>query len=118
LTWLDHHGYVSFVKVKTADLKNNLSRYLRRVREMGETIIVCDRDEPVAALTPLTRNDDAEWTRQRAEALARASTLGLTLEIPLKRPRSACMRPTKPVVARDGRTDVRTIDLVRDNRGW
>jgi prevent-host-death family protein len=106
------------MRVKTADLKNNLSKYLRRVRERGETIIVCDRDEPVAALTPLQRDDDAEWTRQRAEALARASALGITLDIPLERPRTACMRPTKPVVARDGRTDLRSIDLVRGQRDW
>lgn len=106
------------MRVKTADLKNNLSKYLRRVREMGETIIVCDRDEPVAALTPLQRDDDAEWARQRAEALARASALGITLDIPLKRPRTACMRPTLPVVAGDGRTDVSTMDFVRRDRDW
>ena len=35
-----------------ADLKNNLSRYLRDVRE-GENITVLSRDVPVARLIPL-----------------------------------------------------------------
>jgi prevent-host-death family protein len=118
LTWPSYYGYIRHMQVKTAELKNNLSKYLRRVREMGETIIVCDRDEPVAALTPINRDEDAEWTRRRAEALARANALGITMEIPLQRPRAACMRPPKPVRARDGRTDVNTIDLVRKNRDW
>jgi prevent-host-death family protein len=106
------------MQIKTAELKNNLSKYLRHVRETGETIIVCDRDEPVAALSPVQRDADAEWSRYRAEALARARKLGLQIDIPAKRPVDPCMPTPKPVVAPDGRTDLHTIDLVRGSREW
>ena len=39
------------------DLKNNLSRYLDRVRE-GEEVIVTDRGKPVARLLPLDPSTD------------------------------------------------------------
>lgn len=106
------------MNVKTADLKNNLSKYLRRVRERGETIIVCDRDEPIATLSPVVRDEDAEWAKQRAEALARAQKAGLTIDIPLKRPGPAPLMDITPTVAPDGRTDINTIDLVRGGRDW
>ncbi len=37
-------------RVKISDLKAHLSQYLREV-EGGETIVVCDRDRPVAKLS-------------------------------------------------------------------
>jgi prevent-host-death family protein len=42
--------------VKIADLKNNLSRHLARVRGGGE-ITVFDRDTPVARIVPFTHAD-------------------------------------------------------------
>jgi len=39
-------------RVMTADLKAHLSAYLAAVRG-GETIIVCDRNTPVARLEPI-----------------------------------------------------------------
>ena len=42
--------------VKIADLKNNLSRHLARVRA-GETITVLDRDRPIARLVPIAKAD-------------------------------------------------------------
>ena len=41
-------------------LKDHLSEYLRRVGE-GERIVVTDRGEPLAALTPIEETKDAEW---------------------------------------------------------
>lgn len=104
--------------VKTADLKNNLSKYLGQIRATGETIIVCDRDEPIAVLAPLDRDDDAEWQRYRTEALARARKIGLKIPIPLKRPAGPCMPRVEATVAPDGRTDLSTIDLVRRGREY
>lgn len=106
------------MNVKTADLKNNLSRYLRRLRETGETIIVCDRDEPVATLTPIVRDADAEWIRFREEALARARKLGIKIDIPVNRPTGSCMPPANPTVAPDGRTDISTIEFTRGGRDY
>jgi prevent-host-death family protein len=39
-------------RVRIADLKAHLSAYLARVRR-GETLEVCDRDTPIARLSPL-----------------------------------------------------------------
>jgi prevent-host-death family protein len=46
--WLD----VAMVRVKIAELKNNLSKYLRAA-ERGETIEVLDRDRPIARIVPV-----------------------------------------------------------------
>ena len=52
LTDVPEHSYDSYVKaVKIADLKNNLSRHLARVRR-GDEITVYDRDTPVARIVP------------------------------------------------------------------
>lgn len=41
---------------KIAELKNNLSRYLARVRA-GETITVLARNRPIARIVPIARAD-------------------------------------------------------------
>jgi prevent-host-death family protein len=41
-------------------LKDNLSEYLRRAGE-GERIVVTDRGEPLAALTPIEETDEMRW---------------------------------------------------------
>ena len=41
-------------------LKDHLSEYLKRVRD-GERIVVTDRGEPLAALTPVEETDEARW---------------------------------------------------------
>lgn len=45
--------------VNIARLKNNLSRYLDRVRR-GEEILVCDRKVPIAKIVPLSECDDLD----------------------------------------------------------
>ena len=45
--------------VNIADLKNQLSKYLNRVRA-GEEIVIKDRNLPVAKIVPLSLADDAE----------------------------------------------------------
>lgn len=46
-----------YVEVGIRDLKNNLSRYLDRVRE-GEDVVVTDRGKPVARLSALDHATD------------------------------------------------------------
>src|SRR5947209_19629700 len=43
-------------QARIAELKNNLSRYVARVRA-GETITVFDRNRPVARLVPIAQGD-------------------------------------------------------------
>src|SRR5579863_8778862 len=42
--------------VQIAELKNNLSAYLRKVRT-GEEVIICDRKSPIAKIVPLSTGD-------------------------------------------------------------
>jgi prevent-host-death family protein len=65
--------------VKIADLKNNLSRHLARVRRGGE-ITVLDRDTPVARIVPFTHAETSggratERPRDRTDAAERVAAL-------------------------------------------
>ncbi len=111
------------MQVKTAELKNNLSKYLRRVRETGESITVCDRDKPVAVLSPLPPEqvegvENREWLKERERILKKAKRLGIRLTMPKKKPRPMRELGIYPTVAPDGRTDIKTIDLVRGGRDY
>jgi prevent-host-death family protein len=48
------------VEVGIRELRLNLSRYVARVRDGGVEVIVTDRGEPVARLSPIDR-EDAEF---------------------------------------------------------
>jgi prevent-host-death family protein len=73
--------------VNIADLKNNLSRYLARVRE-GAELTVLDRDTPVARILPFAprpvaggkaagaRNAEREAARAHVAELQRLGILG------------------------------------------
>jgi len=57
-------------KARIAELKNNLSRYIKYVRA-GGSVLVLDRDEPVAQLVPLPKKSHAGTDDQRLDALER-----------------------------------------------
>ena len=106
------------MKVKTAELKNNLSRYLRRVREAGETIVVYDRDKPIAILGPLPERESAD-PKQKAELdemQVRFAKVGLDL----RRPDALLNRlpKVKAMPASDGRTDIDSVKEMRQSRDW
>jgi prevent-host-death family protein len=48
--------YIEIMNVGTRELKNRLSHYLRRVRELREPIYVTDRGEVVAELHPVAED--------------------------------------------------------------
>ena len=48
--------------VGVRDLRNNLSRYLRRIRE-GESLVITDHGEPIGELAPTARGRGAELAR-------------------------------------------------------
>jgi prevent-host-death family protein len=66
-------------RVMVSDLKAHLSAYLAAVRG-GETILVCDRQTPVARLSPLSTWDD-DLVMQPASRPV--SDLGLIKAVPL-----------------------------------
>ncbi len=111
------------MRVKTADLKNHLSKYLRRVRETGESITICDRDKPVAILSSLPADaagavEDRKWLDERERLLKKAKELGIRITVPTRRPRPMREIFGEPPVAPDGRTDIKTIDLIRGGRDY
>lgn len=52
-------------KVRIAELRGGLSRYLGHVRK-GGTVIVLDRDVPIAKIVPLAKEERAVAARQTA----------------------------------------------------
>ena len=60
-------------RARIADLKNNLSRYLDHVRA-GGTVMVLDRDQPVAQIVPLLHG--ARTSGRREDRLARLERRG------------------------------------------
>ena len=79
-SWFDRprvDGYYSYMKkAGIAALKNNLSRYLDQVKS-GETILVMDRNQPVAQIVPLPSaargvvSDDDRLSRLERKGLIR-----------------------------------------------
>ena len=68
-------------KAKIAELRNGLSRYLDHVRA-GGSVVVYDRDTPIAEIVPLTRSktrskkdlDEARLPRLEAKGAIRRGT--------------------------------------------
>jgi prevent-host-death family protein len=107
--------------VKTGDLKNNLSRYLKRVAETGESITILDRNRPVARITPIRRKrgtPESAWSKERAKLLARAAKLGIKIQISEKEPRSFKSLGIHPRIAPDGRTDIDTVASMRREKDY
>jgi antitoxin (DNA-binding transcriptional repressor) of toxin-antitoxin stability system len=76
------------MEIKTGNLRNNLSRYLKRVRQTGETIVVLDRDKPVAELRPIGGATDQAandvWA-QREHFIQQEGSWNEELELPVRR---------------------------------
>lgn len=74
------------MEVKTGQLRNHLSRYLKRVRQTGTSITVMDRNQPIAEIIPYTEahaphgRSDA-WTR-RAQVELQWGRLDEDVELP------------------------------------
>jgi prevent-host-death family protein len=68
-------------RVGVRALKDHLSDYLRRAGE-GERIVVTDRGEPLAALTPIEETKEARWgwdlVRQRSASWSGGKPRGST----------------------------------------
>lgn len=70
--------------VGVRELKNGLTRYLRRTRK-GESIVVTERGRPIALLGPIPEGMDSATGAQRLAALAEAGYLTLPAAKPLRR---------------------------------
>ncbi len=62
-------------KAKIAELRNGLSRYLDHVRA-GGSVLVYDRDTPIAEIVPLTRSKSRSKKDRDEERLVRLERKG------------------------------------------
>jgi antitoxin (DNA-binding transcriptional repressor) of toxin-antitoxin stability system len=93
-------------RAKTADLKNNLSRYLSYVKAGGE-VIVLDRDRPIARLLPFVPDDSkASPGKDRGDAVPRARLVDLE--------RQGVIARGKPEGVRDWLKNYRPVKLPRE----
>jgi prevent-host-death family protein len=86
------------IEVGIRELKNSLSRYLRRIRQ-GETVVVTDRGEPIARIIPVGVPGGI------AELLAegRITWSGERFVVPRKAPPLAPGPPLSDYIAEDRR---------------
>jgi prevent-host-death family protein len=47
------------ISVKIAELRNQLSKYLKKVRR-GDEVVITDRDTPIGRLVPYEKNEENE----------------------------------------------------------
>jgi antitoxin (DNA-binding transcriptional repressor) of toxin-antitoxin stability system len=73
-------------KAKIAELRNGLSRYLDHVRA-GGSVVVYDRDTPIAEIVPITKGKAVSKQDRDEERLARLEAKG------------AIIRPTRDFAA-------------------
>lgn len=76
------------MEVKIGELRNQLSRYLKRVRQTGDSIIVMDRNLPVAEIRPYadpTHNARSDVWMRRAQVEAQLGGFDEDIELPARR---------------------------------
>jgi len=68
-------------KANIAELKNNLSRYLRKVRA-GETVLIMDRNRPIARIERV--GGQVDWNERLARLVAAGLATPPTNPVPRK----------------------------------
>jgi prevent-host-death family protein len=109
------------MRVKIGELKNNLSRYLKRVAQTGESLTILDRNRPVGKLTPWRGKTAAKktaWEKERERILAKAARLGIKISIPERKPVPMRELNISPRTAPDGRTDVNAVIQMRREKDY
>ena len=82
-------------KATISELKNRLSAYLKKVRA-GQTVLILDRDQPIARLE---RVEGEASTEDRIVRLERAGLLKCAkLPLPLKTLRAVASKPRQSVL--------------------
>jgi prevent-host-death family protein len=109
------------MRVKTADLKNNLSRYLQRLLQTRESITILHRNRPVARIVPLRGRagaSDAEWAEERESIQAKAARKGVKIRMTEEAPPPMKDLDVKPTPAPDRRTDIETVTRLRREKAY
>lgn len=109
------------MKVKTGELKNNLSRYLKRMAETGESITILDRNRPVARITSIRGKrgtPETAWTKERAGLLARAAKLGIKISVPETEPKPLKSLGIEPRAMAGRKTKMNTVVAMRREKNY
>lgn len=109
------------MKVKTGELKNNLSRYLKRLADTGESITILDRNRPVARITSIRGKrgmPETAWTKERAGLLARAAKLGIKISVPEMEPKLLKSLGVEPRAVAGRRTKRNTVVEMRKEKDY
>ena len=99
------------MRVKSAELKANLSKYLKTVRKTKEPIEILIREEPVAYLTPIEQKSDRESSEEMQNLLYLKQALakdGLILT-PNTQPIGSKKTKPEPTIAEDGNTSIDSV---------
>ncbi|MCC5845807.1 MAG: hypothetical protein JJU05_16285 [Verrucomicrobia bacterium] len=106
----DHVGHM---KVKIAELKTHLSKYVQALREGGEPVEVCVREQTVAYLTKAqpASSPSAEADRALADRLKRKGIL-------LQRPGFVTSRRLEPGLPGDQKKMENSVVEIRKEKDW
>jgi prevent-host-death family protein len=118
LSYMAYGGHMHMANV--AILKNNLSRYLRDVRNGGE-VVVMDRETPVARLVPYraveeSRGDAATAEHAQLEAMVRRGAVTHLGDPNAMVSRAATLNPTPLPAGTPALSDL--FQQMRDEERW
>jgi antitoxin (DNA-binding transcriptional repressor) of toxin-antitoxin stability system len=99
------------MKVKIAELKTHLSKYVQALREGGEPVEVCVREQTVAYLTKAQPASSVEADRQLADRLQRKGIL-------LHRSGFVTSRRLEPGLPGDGKKVENSVVAIRKEKDW
>jgi prevent-host-death family protein len=102
-------------KAKIAELRNGLSRYLDHVRA-GGTVMVYDRDQPIAEIVPIRKSKAASKQDRDEERLARLEARGAIIRP--TRDFAEWLKTHKPIKIPGGPAGVVQALLEERESGW
>jgi prevent-host-death family protein len=108
-----YNNHNDHMKVKIAELKTHLSKYVQSVREGGEPIEVCVREQTVAYLTKVEayRPSSLAGERDLAERLQRKGLL-------LVKAGHLSTRRLEPGLPGDGKNPANSVVTIRNEKEW
>ncbi|MGA0333146.1 MAG: hypothetical protein ACO3N7_03965 [Kiritimatiellia bacterium] len=110
---VNNSGQLGHMKVKIAELKTHLSKYVQTLREGGEPIEVCVREHTVAYLTKAGSTHPSPFAedRQLAERLKQKGIL-------LQTEGRVTSKRLDPGLPGDGKQIANTVLTIRNEKNW
>ncbi len=106
------------MKVKSAEFKTHLGKYLRIVEQESTALEICVRDRTVAYLVPANAFGGGVGVGGSSDDLPLMALKRAGMKVEMASGRCGGDELGGPVVAGDGREDVVTVDRMRQGRDW